>query len=395
MKSISLTKYYLPTTRQYSFAVFSWFLLGFIAVFAELFHHSINNYLIFKGVFWHTLHQQHLYIAYPGEYSDVNHYGPFFSFVIAPFALLPDWLGVLCWCAANIFILYYAIQKLLPQQSLQQTVLMVAAVEAMTAIHNVQFNPMLTAWIIFSFVLVEKGEDFWATLFIAAGFFVKLYGIVGVVFFCFSKNKLLFIGSLVFWFVVAACLPMLYSSPGFVLRSYGQWLNVLVEKNAENVNIHRHWGIDISVMGMIRRIFSYDALKNYQVIIPALIALGLPLLRFSCYGSKVFRIYYLCLLLISVVIFSSSAESPTYIIAVTGVAVWFSLHNGEQSFINKLVIALVLVMTSLVVTDFFPAYIRNRWIMPYSLKAFPCFLAWLVIVYRLLFEKKIFNPQAL
>ena len=78
-----------------------WILLPVIAAITKL--HSYNNFMIFRGVFWHTWHGTPLYIEYPDEYFDTNHYGPFFSLIIAPFALLPEWIGLLCWLVAMSF----------------------------------------------------------------------------------------------------------------------------------------------------------------------------------------------------------------------------------------------------------------------------------------------------
>src|SRR5450432_3826381 len=86
-----------------------WFALGGITVIVQLLKNSFNNYLVFRGVFWHTLKLENLYAAYPAEYFDLNHYGPFFSIVIAPFALLPVKAGMVLWGMANCFFLYYAI----------------------------------------------------------------------------------------------------------------------------------------------------------------------------------------------------------------------------------------------------------------------------------------------
>ena len=74
-----------------SFAAVIWFTLALIAIIVQLAkgEGSINNFLIYKGVFWHTFNEQPLYINYPGEYGDSNHYGPLFSLVILPFAILP------------------------------------------------------------------------------------------------------------------------------------------------------------------------------------------------------------------------------------------------------------------------------------------------------------------
>ena len=69
-----------------------WILLAIIAAAMKM--HSHNNFLIFRGVFFHAWEQISLYAEYPGEYWDTNHYGPLFSLIIAPFAVVPEWLGL-------------------------------------------------------------------------------------------------------------------------------------------------------------------------------------------------------------------------------------------------------------------------------------------------------------
>ena len=87
-----------------------WMLLSVIAMVLKL-HRSDNNFLIFRGVFWHAVKGLSLYDAYPAEYFDVNHYGPLFSLVIAPFAIVPEPLGLLLWCIALSLTLYLAISR--------------------------------------------------------------------------------------------------------------------------------------------------------------------------------------------------------------------------------------------------------------------------------------------
>jgi len=53
---------------------------------------SYNNYLLYKSVFTHTLEKKNIFSLYPDLFFDSNHYGVFFSMLIAPFALLPDGL---------------------------------------------------------------------------------------------------------------------------------------------------------------------------------------------------------------------------------------------------------------------------------------------------------------
>lgn len=371
-----------------SVAVLIWFAFALIAVLAELLHHSINNYLLFKGVFWHVIEQKNLYLQYPAEYFDSNHYGPLFSFIIVPFAVLPNWAGVILWVLANAYVLYYAIRKLpiAPQAIL--TIYLITAIEFMTSSHNVQFNPMLTGWILLSYILVSREKDIWATLFIVAGFYVKLYGIVGILFFIFSKHKAKFIGSFLFWMVILFCLPMLISSPEFIIQTYKDWANALAEKNISNVIVTPDNMQDISVMGMIRRTFNYPQLPNLSVIVPAAILLALPLLRFRLHKNKVFQLYYLCLVLISVVIYSSSAESATYVLAVTGVALWYVLNMHRKNILNTLALIMTFLLTSLSATDLCPYYLKHYIILAYALKALPCFIVWLILIWNVAFAKE-------
>ena len=381
LKNITIGKWKIPVP------VFLWFLLAMLAAIAEISrgHAAINNYDIFAGVFEHTLQQKKLYIPYPGEYIDSNHYGPLFSILIAPFALLPDYLGCFLWCVANAWVLFYAVRQLQLTERQQNTILLIGVLEMMTSVHNVQFNPMLTGWIMLSYVLVEKEKDIWATFFIVAGLLVKIYGIAGIAFFWFSKHKLKFVLSFLFWFVVLFCLPMIISSPAFIIQSYKDWYHSLVEKNAQNIDAaDTNLMQDISVMGMIRRIFNYDHLRNYFITVPAAILYALPFLRLSQYKQAAFRMSYLCLAMIGVVIFSSSAESSTFVIAVMAVGIWYVIQEGSKKWYTHALLALVILLTSLSPTDLFPPYVREHLILPYSLKALPCFIVWCVLMYQLL-----------
>ncbi len=383
LRTISIGRWSLPLP------VFAWFLLAMLAAVAEISRGpaAINNYHIYTGVFEHAIKKLNLYVSYPGEYIDTNHYGPFFSIVIAPFAILPDYLGCFLWCFANTWILFYAIQQLSFSKQQRNIILLIGLVEMMTAIHNVQFNVMLTGWMILSFALVEKEKDFGAAFFIIAGLFVKIYGVVGIAFFCFSKHRLRFVASLIFWFVVLFCLPMALSSPSFVIQSYQDWANSLVEKNAQNIDSSdENLMQDISVMGMIRRIFGKSDLPNYFITIPAALIYALPLLRVKQYTSLQFRAYYLCLAMIGVVIFSSSAESSTFVIAVVPVGIWYILQDPSKKVTNNLLLIFVILLTSLSATDLFPRYLREHFILPYSLKALPCFIIWLILAFRLIMK---------
>ncbi len=384
--------------RKPNFVTMLWFIAPFIAVLVLISRGDlhINNYLIFKNVFWHSVQEQHLYHLYPTEYSDKNHYGPFFSMLIAPFALLPNYMGVTLWAMANAGILFYAIQKLPLTSWAKNIILLISLIETLTSIQNVQFNPMLCSWVILTYVFIKEEKLGLAAMLIVAGTLIKLYGIVGILFIFFTKEPKKLIAQLLLWGSVFFCLPMLISSPEFVLKSYVDWYHVLLEKNLQNVSSYQDMGMtDISAMGFVRRVSGMHHLSNLFFILPAGLLMLLPLVRISKWDEVSFQLSYLAQGLIGVVIFSTSAESPTYVIAVVGFAIWYVLYAPTHSKWMYFLLLFVLVFTVLSPTDIFPRYLRLEYVIRYSLKALPCFLAWLIITYQLLFsnfEKK--SPHA-
>lgn len=360
-----------------------WFLLAAFAVIAEMSRGltGIDNYLIFEGVFKHVVQEKYLFSYYPDEYVSFNNYGPAFSLVIAPFALLPTYIGCFLWAMANAAALFIAL-KMLPVEEKQKIILYwIVLIEMMTSIHSVQFNPMFTAFFIFTFVFTLRGKDWIATLFIALGILTKLYGIAGLAFFFFSKNKFQFILSLIVWLTVIVAAPILYSSYDYIVQSYEDWYYQIIRRNQQNIDNSRTAGMqDISVPGMIRRMFKYYGPIDFPIIAAAGILFGLPLLKKQNQDQPNFKIYYLALVLISVVIFSSAAESPTFVIAVTGAALWFITEQKPYSTKAKIILWLLFLLTILSPTDLIPPYIRINFILAYSLKALPCFIIWCWLV---------------
>lgn len=153
---------------------------------------------------------------------------------------------------------------------------------------------------------------------------------------------------------------------------------------------------DLTVMGIIRRTFNYYELSNLTVLIPATVLLALPLIRFKLYCNTIFQLYYLCLALISVVIFSTTAESATYVIAMVGVGIWYAVNLHKKNTLNTAVLVFALFTTSLASTDLVPQIIKNDIVRRYALKALPCFIVWLILIYNLAFQKEdAFDTQQL
>jgi len=362
-----------------------WLLIALLSVLVKLDINDINNYKIFKNVYFHTIDKLPLYKEYPLEYFDHNHYGPIFSIVIAPFAILPDYVGIPLWSLFNAVILAWAITQLPLKATQINAILWICLHELLTTLLGLQFNPLMTAIIILSFVYIEKAKDFWSAFFIVLGVFVKLYGIVGLAFFFFSKNKIKFILSLIFWSIVMFCLPMLLSSPEYIIQTYKEWFDRLVEKNNENAGLNSYQ--DISLMGIVRRFFQDSSISNLPFLIGGVFLFGLQYLRINEYKEVSYRLMLLASVLIFTVIFSSGSESPTYIIAFVGVAIWFVIQPKPISNFYIALLIFALILTSLSPSDLIPKYLKDNFIRPYALKALPCVLIWFAIVYEMLRNK--------
>lgn len=352
-----------------------------------------NNYVIFKQVFHHTRAQVNLYELYPKEYYDLNYYGPTFSVLMAPFALMPDVWGLLCWSLFSAVALLWAVHLLPICEKRKTLLLLLCSVEFANTVHNIQFNTIVTAFIIFSFVMVIRGKDGWATFFIALGTLIKIYPIAGIAFFIFSKNKKWFVLSGLLWTALFFILPMFISSKSFVLHSYTDWMHALQLKNAQNVDLSTTQ--DISIMGVFRKLFNSSAIPNWPFLLFGAASLSAVALRFKQYGSVIFRLQYLAAVLMMVVLFSTGSEHPTYIIAVTGAILWMFIQKNPFTRRNIVLIVLLLVITGLGPTDAFPKHIRNEIIMNYVMKAWPCLVVWFIMMYELMFKDFVTETSSL
>lgn len=359
-----------------------WVLLVVAVAVKQLFKPSINNnYLIFKYAYFHAVEHLNLYIVHP-EHLDTNHYGPFFSLLIAPFAILPNYLGMFFWQLANVMFLYFAIKQLPIATTKINAVYWIVAHEMLTSMFSFQFNISIAAIIIFAYVLIERKQNFWAAFVIMLGTFVKLYGIVGLAFFFFAKEKPKFIVYCFFWGIVFLVAPMIFFTPSYILQSYHDWYVSLSEKQMLNASLSSMQ--DISVMGMVRRIAQDASIPNMPFLLGGLVLFALPYLRIKQYKEPTFRLLFLASTLIFTVIFSNSSESPTYVIAFAGVAIWFIVQERPIDKGTIALFVLALLLTTLSASDLFPRSVRENYIKPYSLKALPCILIWLVLTYELL-----------
>lgn len=352
-----------------------WLLLPVVAALLKL--SKCNNFLIFKYVFWHAWGQLPLYEPYPAEYFDTNHYGPAFSMVIAPFAVVPQWLGLLLWEVMLAMSLYVAVRRLPMEWRKQVFVYWFCAHELLTALFMSQFNIAIAAIIVGTYVCVEREREGTAAFLVMLGTFVKLYGIVGLAFFFFSRHKARFAMWLAVWAAVFFVLPMAISSPEYIVGQYKAWWVSLTEKNADNMF---SGGQNQSLLGLVRKISRCPSYSDLWLIVPGLAAFSLPYLRRGQWRHEAFRCAFLASTLLFVVLFSTGSESSTYIIALTGAALWYVKAPWQRSRLDVALMVFAFILTSMSPSDLFPAYLRKHYVQPYALKALPCVLIWIKLV---------------
>ncbi|KAA0991344.1 glycosyltransferase family 87 protein [Dyadobacter aurulentus] len=335
---------------------------------------AYNNYIIFKQSFFHFLEGKDLYIEYLDEQGDLFKYSPTFALVFGVFALLPDVLGLSLWNILNAAVLLYSVYYL-PKIDIRTKglILVFVAVELLTAVQNEQSNALIAGLLLFSFGALERRRYWLASFCLVSTIYIKLFGIVGLALYLLYPDKLKLTYTTAFWVVAFTVFPLVAVDLEQFVFLYKSWGNLLSNDHSISDGI--------SVIGWLRTWFGLEMNKTYASVAGAIL-FCIPLLRIKAYSNFTFRILILASVLIWVVIFNHRAESPTFIIAVTGVALWYYAQAPSKG--NYALLILTLIFTILSPTDLFPRFIRNEWMKPYVVKAVPCILVWGKLIYDLI-----------
>lgn len=337
------------------------------------------DYSIFYHSFWHAWQQMPLYIIYP---EDGNYflYGPLFTVLMAPLAVLPYQLGRLLWMLIITVVPFWSIRKTCFTRYQQVFILWFVAAEAYLCTLDSESNSLILAILIFSFYLIDKEEDRWAALLIALGTTTKLFGIVGLAFLPFSHHKLKLIGWTAAWTAILLVLPMLVFGVDYISQQYMAWYDVLVHKNDLNQFAA---GQNVSLLGIVRKVSGCATYSDLWLMIPGMVLFALPYLRFKQYKHAAFRQTILASVLMFIILFATSSENYGYIIAMTGVAIWYTAAPWKRSKWDVALMVLAFIFTSMSSSDLFYKPLWREVIKPYSLKALPVTIIWLKLTYEL------------
>lgn len=350
------------------------------------------DYSVYYHSFWHACQQMPLYIIYP-EDGNYYLYGPLFTLLIAPLAILPFQLGRLLWMLIITFIPFWAIRKTCFSRYQQVFILWFITAEVYLCTLDSETNSLVLAGIVFSYFLIDKEKDHWAALLIALGTVTKLFGIMGLVFLPFSRHKLKLCGWIAIWIAILLILPMLVYGVEYVWQQYLAWYDVLVHKNELNQFAA---GQNVSLLGIVRKISGCATYSDLWLMIPGGLLFVLPYLRFNQYKHAAFRQTVLASVLMFIILFCTSSESYGYVIAMAGVAIWYTAAPWKRSKWDIALMVFAFIFTSMSSSDLFYKPLWHEVIKPYSLKALPVTIIWLKLIYELLkhnYDEKSYDPH--
>jgi hypothetical protein len=333
-----------------------------------------NNYLIFKYSFEHLEQAKELYTHYQDQHFDRFKYTPTFAAFFGVFYYFPDYIGLTLWNLLNSLVLLFSIY-FIPKSDIRTKNIMgfIILMEMITSLLNLQSNALIAGFIIFSFGFMERGKSFWASLFLVAATFIKFFSVIGFALFLFYPGKIKQFLYTLFWFFVFLLIPLLFVDMETYLQYYQSYFDLLAK---EKITQHTYSFIRLF------EIFGNIQINKILFSLVGGLAFMLPFAFIKQYQIFKYRGLMLASVLLWVVIFNYRAESPTFILAMTGVALWFALSDKNKWDIAFLVLAII--FTSLSLTDFMPKPLREEIIKPYAVKVIPCVMIWFRIMFDLL-----------
>lgn len=341
---------------------------------------NYNNFIIFKNAHYHLVNHQNLYAWYPSEQWDLFKYTPTFATFFGFFTFFNNYAGVSLWNVLNTAVLLigiYSIPQL--QNNAKAKISLFILVELITSLQSQQTNALNAGLILLFFANMEKKNYFWGIFFIVLAFYSKMYPIAAGAIWFFYDNKIKNLLYGIFWLIVLGAVPLLFVNFEQLTWQYQNYLEMIKTDNAISYGL--------SVLNMILKTTGYECDRIGLAAIGFLMTIS-PLIWLKRYKNSQFRTIFLGNYLIFMIIFNHKAESPTFILAAVGVALWY--FSQESNKLNLALLIFVFIFSWLAPTDIFPRFVRQNFFEAYSFKVFPCFLIWLKALYDLhFFEEKI------
>lgn len=318
----------------------------------------INNFYIFRSSSYHLLNRLPLYVAYPAEYFDLFYYNPVFPVLFMPFALLPVKAGILAWITVTALGCYYIFRALPMGDDKKKVFLFLIMFDVMNNLTHTQTNPLLLAFMLMSWAMLEKRKPFWAALFMTLSFLIKGYGgIVGLLCFYYkSWYKVVLFG--IFWMIAINALLLLYIPMDTVIVYYREWLQII----SSDVIMESY-----SVYGLIKNL--HWSIPETYILSFALVVL-ISYIAMQYISGKKTQQHMIAFLLVWVTVFNRASEPATYIIAMAGAIIWYLSRPKNR--ISSIIFWSTITISTLIPTDIFPWFDKIKY--EYYLKSIFCLL---------------------
>lgn len=332
-----------------------------------------NNFKVFRAAAVNLLGHRDLYAAHPDQHFDFYKYSPTFALLFAPLAALPFAPALLIWSLLNSLLLWYAVRRLLPER---QATLALALVylEVLFAMQYTQSNGLVAALILLAFLALEQGRQLRAALLIGVDTFVKIFPLGAVALALFHPRRWRFALCGVATALGLALLPLLVIPPHELFAQYRSWWTI---ETADASRVNR----GDSVMQYLHQWLGADW-PHWPVQLAGTLLLLAPLaLERRRWSERDFRLRFLCSLLIYLVIFNHQSERASFVIAYTGLSLWYAVSAPDRVH-NAIALgaAAALVLQDVQIV---PWAVHDA-LGQYRVKGIPCLVAWLVMQAQLL-----------
>jgi hypothetical protein len=238
--------------------------------------------------------------------------------------------------------------------------------EILRAMQNAQSNALVAGLMVFAFLALERRNAWRAAVAIVAGASVKIFPLAALSF-AIPRRRVWRTGvAAVVAGAVSLLLPLVVISPTALAAQYRSWRAV------ESSDAQQRW---FSVMELLHR-WAGATWPNWPVQLAGTLLLLAPLaLRRERWEEHRFRLLYLCSVLIYVVLFNHQAERASYVIAFTGIAIWFAAEPRAtwRTALFALAFVTITLMSTLI-----PGSPKSPTAMLYRL-AGPSLLIWIAI----------------
>ncbi len=359
----------------------------------------INNYRIFSRSSSHLLEGNDLYALYPAEHGDYFKYAPTFALLMVPFSLLPDAVGVVIWNLLGLMIFLMGVRSLQWQSSGKVHLLFwVVLPELIGVVQNSQSNLHLVGIFFLVFGNLEREKPFQAALLLSLAAQMKVFalalGCLGLLY----RSRWRFCGSMILWSLLFTVMPALLVGWSGLTYQLGQWIDLQGRDLGH---------LELGFYSIMHIINLWVEVPNRIVQLMGAVMVALPTLFWNRFRNYSSRFLVFCSLLLWMVLFNHRAESPTFIIAMSGFALWYGFFisslgegakgdpNARSSFQRSrrvypkyfqiIYLVFVLLCVSVLYSDLTSSQFKEEILKPYYVKAWPILITYLWIqtaIYR-------------